>query len=209
MTSSDSTTSAPPPPAGPEPFDLRDTWRWSGEPAAWSLTGGSLEITAPGHSDLYSLPGSHEVANLPLLQRAVHGDFTAWTRVTVRRGSSFADAGGLALHGAEHWLKVCVERGRDGGWSIVTVVSAPHSDEAAGPALVTPAADLLITRQGRRCAVRVRADATEPWRVVRTFHGPPETRLRLGLFAQAPFSESASATFEPVRLAATALADRR
>ncbi|MBB1242614.1 DUF1349 domain-containing protein [Streptomyces durbertensis] len=196
-------------PTRPEPFDLRGTWGWTGEPAGCALTDGALEITAPGRSDLYSLPGSHVAANLPLLQRTVEGDFTVWTRVTVRQGSSFADAGGLSLHGAGQWLKVCVERGRDGGWSIVTVVSAPHSDEAAGPALATPAADLLLTRQGRRCAVRMRADAAEPWRVVRTFHGPPESRLRLGLFAQAPFSESASAVFEPVRLAATALADRR
>ncbi|GAA2230775.1 hypothetical protein GCM10010232_16430 [Streptomyces amakusaensis] len=185
-----------------------DGWQWQGEPLSWHSTGESLRIEAPGGADLYALPGSYEADSLPLLQRTVTGDFTAWTRISVR-GSALGDAAGLSLHGEDGWLKVCVERTKAGGWAVVTVLSRPLSDEAMGPALDGPAADLLLTRQGRRLAVLFRQSPREDWRFARTFLGFAAPELRLGVFAQAPFSPSATGRFEPLRLSPVPLDDRR
>ncbi|MEU7580902.1 DUF1349 domain-containing protein [Streptomyces sp. NPDC041068] len=188
--------------------DAPSPWRWQGQPQSWSRAGDSLRIEAPGGADLYNLPGSYEADSLPLLRRPVEGDFTAWTRITVE-GSAFGDAAGLALHGEDGWLKVCVERTRAGGWAVVTVLSRPASDEAMGPALDGPAADLLVTREGRRHAVFYRQQPQEDWRFVRTFLGFTAPQLQLGAFVQAPFSPSAAARFAPLRLSPVPLGDRR
>lgn len=189
-------------------FGFDEGWSWSAEPLSCSSAGGSLEVSAPGGADLFAMPGAHEASGLPLLQRTVRGDFTAWTRISVD-GAAFGDAGGIALHGPEGWLKVCVERVKAGGWAVVTVLSRPVSDEALGPALAGPEAELLVTREGPRQAVFFREAPEDDWRFVRTFFGFSEPELRLGLFVQAPFTPSASAVFAPVRFRATALPDRR
>ncbi|WP_078948651.1 DUF1349 domain-containing protein [Streptomyces noursei] len=188
--------------------DAGTGWQWQGRPRSWSRTGESLHIEAPGGADLYALPGSYQADSLPLLQRTVTGDFTARTRISVE-GSAFGDAAGLALHGDDGWLKVCVERTKAGGWAVVTVLSRPASDEAMGPALDGPAAELLVTREGRRHAVLFRQRAQEDWRFVRTFHGFADPELRLGVFVQAPFSPSAAALFGPLHLSPVPLGDRR
>ncbi|NLU70576.1 DUF1349 domain-containing protein [Streptomyces sp. HNM0574] len=192
----------------PDGTDAGDPWQWRGTPAATSRDGRLLRIEAPGGADLYALPGSYEADGLPLLQRPVRGDFTASARIAVE-GGAFGDAAGLALHGEDGWLKVCVERTRAGGWAVVTVHSRPASDEAMGPALAGPAADLLLTREGRRHAVFFRQEPDGDWQFVRTFHGFAADELRLGLFVQAPFSPSAAGAFTPVRISATPLGDRR
>lgn len=197
------------PGAAPRTARFDDTaWHWSGPAPAAVRRGTTLEIAVRRGTDLYAMPGCYEADALPLLQRPVHGDFTAWTRIGVE-GHAFGDAGGIALHGADGWLKVCVERTRDGGWAIVTVLTRPVSDEARGPSLSGPAADLQITRQGTRYAVFHRERPHEDWQFVRTFLGFPEPEVRLGLFAQAPFGESCTATFTAPRMSSVAAADRR
>lgn len=186
-------------------------WSWSRDPARWSQTSGSpgeLHVTAPGRTDLYSMPGHYQIDRLPLLQRTVTGDFTAWTRVTVQ-GDSFGDAAGLAVHGEDGWAKLCVERTRAGHWAVVTVLSRPDSDEAMGPSLPDPGAELMVTRQGRRFAVLFRQDRREPWQFVRTWFGAAAPDVRLGVFVQAPFSDAAEGWFEPMRLSPTPWRDQR
>ncbi len=157
------------------------------------------------------MPGAYEAGGVPLLSRTVTGDHTAWTRITVD-GHAFGDAGGIAVHGADGWFKACVERTRAGGWAVVTVVSRPVSDEALGPALSGPRADLLVTREAARHAVFCRERPDEDWRFVRTFTGVAadgEQDLRLGLFAQAPFSDACTAAFTAPQYVPSALPDRR
>ncbi|WP_437312958.1 DUF1349 domain-containing protein [Sorangium sp. So ce385] len=198
-------------PPGDTTEDYGGRWSWSREPARWSRADGSpgsLTVVAPGRSDLFAMPGHYDVDRLPLLQRPVDGDFAAWSRITVD-GGAFGDAGGIALHGEDGWLKVCVERTRTGGWAMVTVLSRPESDEAMGPALDGPAADVMVTREGRRVAVLFRQYRHEDWRFVRTYLARTTRQMRLGIFVQAPFSEAASAQFEPMRLSPTAWRDQR
>ncbi|MFF9869852.1 DUF1349 domain-containing protein [Streptomyces sp. NPDC013953] len=198
-------------PAAPEerdlPFDRAD-WSFSGPGAAPVRDPHALEILAERGCDLFTMPGSYEASGIPLLGRTVTGDHTFRAGVTVR-GTAFGDAGGIVVHDDGGWFKVCVERTRAGGWAMVTVVSRPVSDEAVGPALAAPRAELLVTREGRRHAVFCREEQGGKWRFVRTFFGSGAGDVRIGLFAQAPFSAACTAVFSVPRYVPAALADRR
>ncbi|GAA4931228.1 DUF1349 domain-containing protein [Streptomyces coeruleoprunus] len=183
-------------------------WTFAGPGSTPVRDAGELTVRAHRGADLFTMPGSYEANGVPLLGRTVRGDHTVRVHVGVD-GHAFGDAGGIAMHGADGWFKVCVERTRAGGWAIVTVVSRPESDEATGPALAGPRAELLVTREGRRHAVLFREDPAGDWRFVRTFLGTDAPDVRLGLFAQAPFSDACTASFTAPRYAAVALADRR
>ncbi|MEU8774271.1 DUF1349 domain-containing protein [Streptomyces sp. NPDC048606] len=189
------------------PFD-DPGWSFTGPGGTALRDAAGLEVRAECGADLFAMPGWYEADGVPLFGRTLTGDHMLWTDVTVR-GRTFGDAGGIVVHGDDGWFKVCVERTRAGGWAVVTVVSRPLSDEAAGPALAGPRAELLVTRDGARHAVFCREDPDEPWRFVRTFVGDAGPRVRVGLFAQAPFSEGCAAGFTSVRWAPVALADRR
>lgn len=189
------------------PFD-DPRWSFAGPGTLPVRDASTLEVRADRGADLFAMPGFHEAPAVPALATTLTGDHTLWTRVAVT-GGAFGDAGGIVVHGADGWFKACVERTRAGGWAVVTVVSRPASDEAVGPALAGPAAELLVTREGGRHAVFCREDADRPWRFVRTFLGPARGGVRLGLFAQAPFSDACTAAFTGARLAPVALADRR
>ncbi|MFI6108176.1 DUF1349 domain-containing protein [Streptomyces sp. NPDC051310] len=189
------------------PFDGAD-WSFSGPGALPVRDPHALEIRAERGCDLFTMPGTYEASGIPLLGRTVTGDHTFRAAVTVR-GTAFGDAGGIVVHDAGGWFKVCVERTRDGGWAVVTVVSRPVSDEAVGPSLAAPHAELLVTREGRRRAVFCREEPDGEWRFVRTFFGSGAGDVRIGLFAQAPFSDACTAAFSVPRYVPAALADRR
>lgn len=194
---------------GARVLDLDDP-RWSFEgPGSGSLAHpGELRVRVPRGADLFRMPGSYEASGTGTWGLTVAGDHTLWTRVGVE-GRAFGDAGGIVVHDREGWFKVCVERTRAGGWAIVTVVSRPLSDEATGAALAGPGAGLLVTREGRRHAVFHREHDDGDWRFVRTFTGAAGPEVRVGLFAQAPFSDACTASFTRPGFAPTALADRR
>ena len=194
------------------PLPLDRGWRHDGTADAFTVTAESALVAAPAGADLFHAADAtgHRRADVPALRRAVAGDFTVRSHLTVS-GGRFADAGGLCLYGPDGWFKLCLERTRQGGWAAVSVLSRPDSDEASGPPLPGPSATLLLTRQGHRFAAFVHADdhADRDWVFVRTFAGWHEHVLELGLFAQAPFSEGSAATFSSVRLGGRALRDRR
>jgi regulation of enolase protein 1 (concanavalin A-like superfamily) len=184
-------------------------WRWWRQPAAWSSDpAGTLEIVSPAGTDLYFAPGVREVCSIVALERPISGAFTISVSVAVD-GTEFADAGGLLLRGHNReWLKLCVERSKT-AWQIVTVASRPASDEAAGPLLDGPGADLLVTREGRRVAAYYRRDAGDDWRFARCIYDCWEGELLAGLFVQAPFSTRCTARFRALESRAEALRDRR
>lgn len=208
----DGATTAPTEEPTGAPLPLDQGWWHDGAADAFTVTAEGALVAAPAGADLFHATHStgHRRADSPALRRAIAGDFTVQSHLTVS-GGRFADAGGLCLYGPDGWFKLCLERTRHGGWAAVSVLSRPDSDEASGPPLPGPSATLLLTRQGRRFAAFVHAgDRTEgDWTFVRTFTGWREHVLELGLFAQAPFSDGSAATFSSVRLGGRALRDRR
>nr|WP_239075000.1 DUF1349 domain-containing protein [Streptomyces sp. SID10853] len=177
------------------------------EPAAGR---GRFVVTAAAGADLYHIPGVREIDRLPSLGRDFTDDFTLSVRAEVRDagGGRFADAGGIVLHTAAGWAKFCVERSPTGAWTLVTVVSQPCSDEAAGPSLDGPRARLTVVREGPRVTFLHAAGQEAEPRFLRTFTMPAGA-LRVGLFAQAPFSPSCTAVFDHLHHDPEPLRDRR
>ncbi|MDX2938366.1 DUF1349 domain-containing protein [Streptomyces ipomoeae] len=196
----------------PEPeVPFPGEWHQVGPRAEWTVgpSPGELRLTAGAGADLYAMPGVREVDALPALVRPLDGDFRFHAHVTVEDGGTFADAGGLVVLTDTGSVKVCVERTTSGSWAIVTVVSLPHSDEAMGPELTGPSAELLVTRQGTRFATLFRTPADADWRFARTLTLSGSREVRAGVFAQAPLSDSCTAVFHGLSLSPVPLRDRR
>ncbi|TPQ20074.1 DUF1349 domain-containing protein [Streptomyces sporangiiformans] len=200
-----------PEPGAPFPGE----WSWLGPPAEWTAgpSSGELRLTAGAGADLYAMPAVREVDALPALVRRFDGDFRLQAHVTVEDGDTFADAGGLVVLTGAGSVKVCVERTTSGSWAVVTVASLPHSDEAMGPSLPGPAAELLVTRQGQRFAALFRTPVRTPadgdWRFARTFTLPDSREVWAGVFAQAPLSDRCTAEFRGLSSSPVPLRDRR
>ncbi|UNT00313.1 DUF1349 domain-containing protein [Streptomyces tubbatahanensis] len=192
-------------PAAPLP----GTWYRLGPPAeSVRPAPGGLRLTAGAGTDLYAMPAVREIDALPALVRRFDGDFRLCAGVVVEDGTRFADAGGLVVRTGAGSVKLCVERTAAGSWAVVTVASLPYSDEAMGPALPGPRADLLVTRQGRRFAGLFRTPGDADWRFARTLCLPEEP-LWAGVCAQAPFSAGSTTRFHDLTCGPEPLRDRR
>lgn len=177
-------------------------------PEAWTFSEGGASTEARRGSDVFRMPGVRVIDSVDMLYRTTTGDFTFCADVAVE-GDAFADAAGLLVRAGEFWLKACVERTKQGDWCLVTIVSCPSSDEAYGARVERAGGGLLVTRQGPRVAVFGRPDSAAPWRFMRTFSWTIDGDIRVGLFAQAPFSERVRATFGDVLWSSSPMSDRR
>ena len=129
----------------------------------------------------------------------VAGDFTAATHVAAHL-VRFGDAAALTVRaGPDRWAKLCVERGPTGDVSIVSVVTAPWSDDANGELLDQPARYLRITRKGEVLGMHHSADG-KLWRFVRACYLDLPPTVMVGVHAQAPFGEGCRATFRVLQL---------
>ncbi|GAA2638835.1 DUF1349 domain-containing protein [Streptomyces axinellae] len=202
-------TAAQGPPRAEHAAPFPGAWYWLGPPAgAVRPVPEELRLTAGAGTDLYAMPAVREIDALPALVRQFDGDFRLSAGVVVEDGARFADAGGLVVRTGAGWVKLCVERTVAGSWAVVTVASLPYSDEAMGPALPGPRADLLVTREGRRFAGLFRTSRDADWRFVRTLC-LPEGPLWAGVFAQAPLSAGAIVRFHDLACGPEPLRDRR
>ena len=182
---------------------------WSVEPENWTLSDErELSFSASRATDLFHVPGIREIDTAVALLLSQAGSFTLRARVQVA-GRKFADAGGLLLRGdAGQWLKVCVELDRRACWSLVTVATAPISDEARGPFLTDGAAWLLLSREDTRLLVLYSLDGVT-WEFARTMHMSLPSSVNVGVFGQAPFSDGCQLKFSDVEISATPTPDRR
>lgn len=182
---------------------------WSVEPENWTFSDKrQLSFAAARGTDLFYVPGIREIDTAVALLLSQAGSFTLRARVQVS-GRKFADAGGLLLRGdAGQWLKVCVELDRRERWSLVTIATAPISDETRGPFLTDGAAWLLLSREETRLLVLYSLDGVR-WEFARTLHMSLPFSVNVGVFGQAPFSDGCQLKFSDVEIAATPTPDRR
>ena len=165
-------------------------------PNDWELQPvGLLRARATAGSDLFYMPGIREIDDISSWAQAVEGDFTVSIQVSVE-GDTFADGAGILLRSPSAWAKSCIERKRRAGWSVVTVVSVPISDESYGPHLLEGCGTLLATRQDRRIAFFWHSQDHSDWEFIRTFWWPDSLPIELGFFTQAPFSGGHTVIFD-------------
>jgi uncharacterized protein len=183
--------------------------RWLNEPPTWTFDADHrLHMEPTACTDFFRPPDQDANDGACLLYTAVRGDFTLSARVAVHL-KGFGDAGGLVLRAQpDCWAKLCVERSPAGEVGVVSVVTAPFSDDANSELLDRPEAHLRITRKGRLFGMHYSVDG-DRWRFVRAFAMDVPEELMVGAHAQAPFTGGCRADIDFLQLQHTAVQDFR
>jgi len=158
--------------------------------------------------DEFNIPGLHTCSSLAYATLDIDGDFTFCAECKIIGTAKF-DGAGIYLRTQDSTVKFGVERYKENDYRIVTVRSAPLSDEANGSAINSPFLDLVLTR--RSDVFSCYSQHNKQLRFERAFAiKRPPVRASVGLFLQSPFSHSgAKAVFDNLRLAHTSLEDIR
>ena len=176
------------------PSRLGPDLKWLNEPPDWRLAEGELSVTPEAGTDFFRPVGDPPFDNAGLLYTEASGDFTAVTHAEAHL-VGFGDAAAITVRaGSDRWAKLCIERSPLGEVSIVSVVTAPWSDDANSELLDRPARYLRITRRGDLLGMHHSADG-ELWRFVRACHLELPGTVMVGVHAQAPFVGGSQATF--------------
>ena len=182
---------------------------WLRQPAASSIDGEGLTITAGPRTDWFADPGGGTpVLNAPaLVGRPPDDEFTLAARVRVEAVAMF-DAGVLFVHADdETWAKLCLERSPEGEPTIVSVVTRGVSDDCNSETIETDEAWFRLARRGKELAFHVSANGRR-WDLVRHF-ALPAGDLKVGFAAQSPTGSGCRATFTEIAYANRRLADLR
>lgn len=166
-----------------------------------------LTLDSEPGSDGFDIPGLHTVDRLGTLLAPVAGEFTLAANAGLSARAKF-DAAGLFVEAGTHRLKFGVEAYGEGR-KIVSVHSAPYSDEANGIDVGEAPVRLFVSRSADVFSCYLRTPAG---RIVfhRAFHvaGCPG-EVQAGFFVQSPFSDGSAGRFADIALAAGAMAHLR
>lgn len=165
---------------------------WEHEPPDWQpLPEGGIRVTAPAKADYFRDPAGKIVNdNAPFLWTMVSGDFVARALVRPHFASTYDSGVLMVRHNAETWAKLCYEKTDFGTTAAVSVVTRGVSDDANGVDLDVPELWLQIARAGDVFGLHYSLDG-EAWRMVRLFHLPVPSEVRVGVVAQCPAGDGA------------------
>lgn len=154
--------------------------------------------------DEFNIPGLHTSSSLAYTTVTLDGDFTFCAECRIAGTEQF-DGAGIYLHTQDSTVKFGLERYKENDYRIVTVRSAPLSDEANGSAISSPFWNLVLTRC--KNVFSCYSQHNKQLRFERAFAiKRVPIQVAVGLFLQSPFSKSgAKAVFDNVRLARTSL----
>ncbi|MCX4984917.1 DUF1349 domain-containing protein [Streptomyces sp. NBC_00572] len=181
--------------------------RWMTDPAAWSLSGGVLTVSAAPRTDVFTDPVGGAVRRdaAMALTAPPDGDWQFSGRLRVGFRSAW-DAGALIVrYDDEHWAKLNFEQAPDGAPSVYSVVTRGRSDDALAGPVPGDALWLRISRIGEGFAFHV-SDDGDFWRLVRQFALDGPGPVRVGVEVQSPVGEGCRVDFDDLRLAPTTLA---
>ncbi|KMN49171.1 hypothetical protein VL04_03445 [Chromobacterium violaceum] len=169
---------------------------------------GVLLLAGGPGSDGFNIPGLHQADRLGTLLAEVAGPFTLSAQVEVASRDKF-DAAGLFIDTGKHRMKFGVEDYGAGGKKLVSVHSAPYSDEANGIDVGAGSVRLFVTRNENvfSCYFRTRDGRTAFHRAFYA-EGCPDL-IRIGFCVQAPFSEGAQGRFAEIAFSDTGMEHSR
>ncbi len=160
---------------------------WEHAPIHWELLPeGGIRVTVPAKADYFRDPAGKMVNdNAPFLYRNVTGDFVAQAHVRPAFRSTYDSAVIMVRHDEQNWAKICFERTDFGTNAAVSVVTRGVSDDANGADVTVPDLWLQVVRAGDVFALHYALDG-KSWRMVRLFHLPVPTTIRVGVVTQCP-----------------------
>jgi regulation of enolase protein 1 (concanavalin A-like superfamily) len=173
---------------------LENDLAWLNTPQRWSFDEQWLQVEPPKGTDFFRPFGREARDSACLLYRAVSGDFTAATRVSlIPKG--FGDAAAVTVRAGEKlWAKLCLERSPIGELNAVSVVTNPWSDDSNGELVKEPECWLRLTRKGNLFGMHYSLNGSQ-WRFVRAFGLEMPQEVLVGVHAQAPFEAGCEALF--------------
>ncbi|MFF7178719.1 DUF1349 domain-containing protein [Streptomyces sp. NPDC008121] len=179
---------------------------WAVAPASWSVSDGTLTVTAAARTDVFADPltGASTRDAARALAVPPDGDWQFSARVRVGFRASW-DAGALIVWSDDdHWAKLNFEQAPDGTPAVFSVVTRGRSDDAVGVPVDGAALWLRISRLDGGFAFHTSADGTT-WRLVRQFALDAPSAPRVGIEVQSPVGEGCQVVFDSVRLTPTRL----
>jgi endoglucanase len=171
---------------------------WQNETADWTSTDQSLTLTAGKKTDWFAWPGGgYHVDSAPRLLFKADSDFSFSTTVGVSARKTY-DAGCVALYGtATHWAKLCLEAQASGGLSVVSVVTRGLSDDVTSFPVAGSSTHLKAAKDHGAIFFYASQDGNT-WEIVRKFNLESPDGLWVGLCAQSPDGDGATAHFTNV-----------
>ena len=169
---------------------------WMNPPKQYTLSEGTLSVTAEQGSDFFINPEDQTpAANAPYLYREVRGDFVAVTQVWPNFAAMW-NACALMVHLDErNWIKFAFENSDATGPSVVSVVTRGVSDDANGAILADQESLWLkIIRKGDIYALHWSANGKD-YKLARLAAMPEYSSVKIGLEAQCPAEGPAEHVF--------------
>ncbi len=173
-----------------------DGFQWMNPPEKFSVSDGSMRVTASEGSDFFNNPeDGKRTATAPLLYREIQGDFVATAQVKPDFSSMWNAAALMVYIDSTNWIKFAFENSDATGKSIVTVVTRGSSDDANGAILNgRDSIWLRMIRKGDIYAMHWSEDGKD-YKMARLSSLPHQETVKIGMEAQSPVGKSAEHEF--------------
>lgn len=168
-----------------------------------TIEGDRIEILAPAKTDFFCgsadeceegiLPES--LCNAPYYYAEVEGDFVLKVKVSHDFKETYDSASVMVMKDLSCWAKCCFELTDFGTHATVSVVTKGDSDDANGCNLEGNTAWLQVCRVGNNFAFHYSLDGMNFY-MMRYFHLPVASTVKVGLLAQAPTGEGGKRVYE-------------
>ena len=126
---------------------------------------------------------------------SIENNFILKVKVSHDFKETYDSASVMVMADDSHWAKCCYELTDFGTHAAVSVVTKGDSDDANGCNLEGNSAWLQVCRVGNNFAFHYSADGINFY-MMRYFHLPAESLIKVGLLAQAPSGNGGKRTYE-------------
>lgn len=177
-------------------------FKWLNE-SEIKIVGERIEIIAPSKSDFFCgsideceegiLPES--LCNAPYYYTEIEGDFVLKVKVSHDFKETYDSASVMVMENLNCWAKCCFELTDFGTHAAVSVVTKGDSDDANGCNLEGNSAWLQVCRVGNNYAFHYSLDDINYY-MMRYFHLPASSVVKVGLLAQAPTGVGGKRVYE-------------
>lgn len=166
-----------------------------------------IEIMAPAESDFFSgSPTKTEegflpnvLSNAPFYYTDIEGDFVMRVKVSLEFKDIYDAAAIMVMQDENYWAKACFELTDFNTHAVVSVVTRELSDDANGPNLEGNTAWLQVCRVGQDFAFHYSTNGKDFY-MMRYFNLPVESKIKVGLVAQAPVGSGGNRIFEQLSI---------
>jgi len=166
------------------------------------ISDNSLEINAPGHTDLFISPdGGYAINKSPGLLFKPDSDFILTAKIKLEFKSKW-DAGALLVfNDAKHFAKFCFESDFRGSARVVSVVCNETADDCNSMAINKNEIFYRITgsTKGKTFGFYYSTDG-KSWFPIRSFKLDKTDDIKIGFSAQSPSGDGCLVTFSNIDL---------